>query len=228
MRKSRFNEKALSKEGSGEKQKTFFYHKFGEVTMKITIPGDPLAQQRPRFHLSRSKRIIVYDPLSRDKELIKRLLKKKIDNNFPDHVPLEIADVKMTFYMKIPKSLKKAHRELAEKEMLRHVTKPDSDNLVKLYLDCLVGTFLADDKGVNLLSVSKVYSTYPRTEIEIFTALQELPCAPGESSVYSVNGEQIDKSSSPPDDEDLHQPCYGNPFYSELPRYCDMLPPEHA
>lgn len=197
--------------------------------MKITLPGEPLSQQRPRFTLTPSKKITVYDPLARQKELIKRLLKKKIDNRYPDHVPLEIADVRMTFYMKIPKSLRKAQRELAEKERLRHVTKPDCDNLAKLYLDCLVGSFLADDKGVNLLSVSKVYSTYPRTEIEIIPASIELPPNDSDEQGDSLECDaQHDKSKAHPDEMDPHHSCYGNLYYSELPRYCDTSNPENA
>jgi len=142
--------------------------------MKITIPGNPIPQARPRYHISTKGNVMVYDPQSRDKVITKRLLAKKIDNHFPDLEPLEVADIGLTFYMKIPKSLRKADRLLAEAEQLRHTTKPDCDNLVKYVLDCLTDTFLKDDNGVNLTYVKKIYSTYPRVEIEINHGVRDL------------------------------------------------------
>lgn len=69
--------------------------------------------------------------------------------------------------MPIPKSLPKSMREQAEKGLLKHVKKPDVDNLIKLYLDVLTGTAINDDNCVSLGSAIKVYSYKPRVEIFI-------------------------------------------------------------
>lgn len=71
------------------------------------------------------------------------------------------------FYMPIPKSMSKRERVDAVKGYLKHVKKPDVDNLVKLYLDVLTGTAIADDNRVSLGNAIKVYSCRPRVEIYI-------------------------------------------------------------
>lgn len=69
--------------------------------------------------------------------------------------------------MPIPKSMSKQERMHAESGLLKHIKKPDVDNLVKLYLDVLTGTALTDDNCVSLGSAIKVYSSKPRVEIYI-------------------------------------------------------------
>lgn len=71
------------------------------------------------------------------------------------------------FFMPIPKSMSKGQRELAWRGYLKHIKKPDVDNLVKLYLDVLTGTALQDDNAVCLGMCLKVYSIKPRVEIFI-------------------------------------------------------------
>lgn len=69
--------------------------------------------------------------------------------------------------MPIPKSMKRCDRGDALECKLKHVKKPDIDNLVKLYLDCLTGIAIHDDNAVSLGSCIKVYSPNPKVEIYI-------------------------------------------------------------
>ena len=69
--------------------------------------------------------------------------------------------------MPIPKSLSKKDRSDAEAGYLKHIKKPDVDNLIKLYLDVLTGIAIEDDNCVAIGSAIKVYSIRPRTEIYI-------------------------------------------------------------
>lgn len=69
--------------------------------------------------------------------------------------------------MPIPKSLSKRDREEANSGSLKHVKKPDVDNLVKLYLDVLSGIVFDDDNRVSLGQAIKVYSPSPKTIIYI-------------------------------------------------------------
>ena len=81
-------------------------------------------------------------------------------------IPLEI---NMKFYMLIPQYLSKVkkNRLTLEKEVKYVTKKPDLDNLLKAILDGLNGIAYFDDGQVVKLSVEKVYSFNPRTEIEI-------------------------------------------------------------
>lgn len=71
------------------------------------------------------------------------------------------------FFMPIPKSMCKKDREFALKGSLKHIKKPDVDNLVKLYLDVISGLAIQDDNAVSLGMCMKVYSIKPRVEIFI-------------------------------------------------------------
>ncbi len=61
----------------------------------------------------------------------------------------------------------KKQRQKANLSVLKHVKKPDVDNLIKLYLDVLTGLAFADDNCVSIGSAVKVYGLKPRTEIYI-------------------------------------------------------------
>jgi len=61
----------------------------------------------------------------------------------------------------------KAERDMALKETLKHVKKPDVDNLLKLYLDVLTTVAYEDDNCVSLGHAIKVYSAKPRVVIYI-------------------------------------------------------------
>lgn len=63
--------------------------------------------------------------------------------------------------------MSKSERTIALKGNLKHVKKPDVDNLVKLYLDVLSGLVFEDDNCVSLGTCIKVYSDNPKTIIYI-------------------------------------------------------------
>jgi len=63
--------------------------------------------------------------------------------------------------------MKKEERKLANDGFLKHVKKPDVDNLIKLYLDVLSGIAFEDDNCVSLGSAIKIYSLMPKTVITI-------------------------------------------------------------
>ncbi len=61
----------------------------------------------------------------------------------------------------------KSDREKTQHEILKHVKKPDVDNLMKLYMDVLTGIVYDDDNCVSIGSAVKVYSAMPRVVIYI-------------------------------------------------------------
>ncbi len=61
----------------------------------------------------------------------------------------------------------RSERLLMEGAYLKHVKKPDVDNLVKLYLDVLSGQLFEDDNCVSLGQCIKIYSPKPKVIIQI-------------------------------------------------------------
>lgn len=125
--------------------------------MKIVIPGVPVPQGRMR-HAKRGNFVTTYDPKAKEKKEIREVLAKdkvKSAFNYPR--------VSFVFYMPIPKGIRKKEVALYESESLKHDKKPDVDNLIKLYLDCLDGIVLYGDQKVSLGACIKLYSPEPRT-----------------------------------------------------------------
>lgn len=134
-----------------------------KITTKIVLQGNPTPQARCRTFY-RSNKVCTYDPQSQLKMQLKQQVREQLHEfyqmpNYP----------KITFWflMPIPKSMHRIERELANTGMLKHVKKPDIDNLVKLYLDVLTGIAYHDDNCVALGRCTKLYSQIPRTIIFI-------------------------------------------------------------
>lgn len=132
---------------------------------KLVIPGDPTAQARHRL-FKRGRKTMVYDPMGAYKVHVKRIVREQLETlGFNGH--LSFPRINFWFYMPIPKSMSKADRIYAEVERLKHVKKPDSDNLIKLYLDVMTSLVYKDDNCVSLGRALKLYSKEPRTIIVI-------------------------------------------------------------
>lgn len=102
----------------------------------------------------------VYDPKAKEKEGIRNFLlsqKRDIDFGHPR--------ISFLFHMPIPASIPKKELPLYQSGLLKHEKKPDADNLVKLYLDCLDGIIIHGDQKVCLGSAVKVYHPEPKTII---------------------------------------------------------------
>ena len=128
----------------------------------LTIPGDPISQQRPRL-FRRGRNTHCFDPQSREKHEVKQYIQSKLEDkewSYPTY-----PKVNLFFYMPVPKSFAKEDRALAVNEKLRHIKKPDVDNLIKFYLDCMSGLVLKDDNCVSIGKAMKIYSNNPRTTI---------------------------------------------------------------
>lgn len=63
--------------------------------------------------------------------------------------------------------MKKMEMLLAEVGLIRPISKPDFDNLIKTYTDMIQGTMLLDDSLVIEGVSRKFYSSKPRVEISI-------------------------------------------------------------
>jgi hypothetical protein len=79
-------------------------------------------------------------------------------------------DVRLTAYLRIPKSASKKLRAAMLANIQRPTKKPDNDNLAKLALDALNGVCWHDDVQVVDLTVRKFWSDDPRLVVEISPA----------------------------------------------------------
>jgi len=123
----------------------------------IRINQNPLSQGRPRV-----TRWVTYDP-NKDK---KTWIKHQISEQFAERLSCPIS-VELEFFMPIPKSAsKKKQKEMSDQKII-HTKKPDIDNLIKTYLDCMNDLVYKDDSQIYSLSAYKYYSNDPRIEIEI-------------------------------------------------------------
>lgn len=133
--------------------------------LKIVFDGEPVPQQRPRM-FTRANRNCVYDPQTLTKKMLKNSAKDQMDDWQQRHgtfTMMQYPRLIMVFHMPIPKSLPFCQRSAAESGVLKHIKKPDVDNLVKLYMDVLTGILWHDDCCVQLSKCIKLYSPTPKT-----------------------------------------------------------------
>jgi Holliday junction resolvase RusA-like endonuclease len=133
--------------------------------IKLTIPGQPCAKQRPRVcngHAFTPTKTVNYETL------VKQLY---ITRNFQKRLDGAIV-MKVAAFFEIPKSASKKMRELMLKGDIRPAKKPDWDNIGKIISDALNGLAYNDDSQIVAATVEKWYSENPRVEVE----LEGQPC----------------------------------------------------
>lgn len=132
--------------------------------MKITIPVPPRPQSRPRFN-RRTKR--AYE--DRDMSAYKRAVRHYIKARKPERLEKCPVSVQVTFYVYPPEYLKKKKRvaHLLESEALYVDKKPDLDNYFKAVTDAAEGLLYKNDSQIAAITMQKLYSLDPRTEIEV-------------------------------------------------------------
>lgn len=137
------------------------------MTIHLVIPGEPVAQARPRFS-SQGGHVRAYDPAkSRDyKQYIRLAASQQMGAVPPLEGPLAMG---LEVYRPIPKSFSKRRREAAERGEIRPTTKPDLDNYVKAAKDALKGIVWQDDSQIvdYVEPFGKFYSDKPRIEITV-------------------------------------------------------------
>lgn len=136
--------------------------------IKFEIPGEPMAQQRPKFSScidpkTGRKITKAYDPVkSKDyKTYIKYIASQ--------HKPAELLQgalkVSLDVYKSIPNSWSNVKKKSAKWGVLRPLTKPDLDNVAKGVLDACTKIIWNDDNQIVELIVRKYYSDNPRIEV---------------------------------------------------------------
>ena len=130
---------------------------------EFEVPGKIVGKGRPRLNGYTGA---VYTPTrTKDYEdLIKQyfLLKYPRFSSFEGRAKVEI-----TAYFEIPKSTKKADKELMLDNMINPTKKPDIDNIVKVILDAMNGIAFKDDTQITRLYVEKLYGEEEKINVKI-------------------------------------------------------------
>ena len=100
---------------------------------------------------------------------------KKLFKQFMDmqkDIPLITTAVKLdcSSYLPIPSSMNWVEKVLSELGLIRPITTPDFDNLVKTYTDMMKDSLLYDDSLIIEGTSRKYYSVKPRVEITLWYA----------------------------------------------------------
>ncbi len=159
--------------------------------MKITLPGDPVCQLRMKFAV-RGGFARCYDPRQKIKVLIKSMVKEA----WHDKPHFLHPRVSFIFHMPIPKSTPKKLLPIFSSGLLKHEKKPDTDNLAKLYLDCMTGTCFEADEKVQLGFAIKLYHPSPKTIIIVDELTPHLTPQEVDPHMWQLLSLESDKHSS--------------------------------
>lgn len=112
----------------------------------------------------RGGRILHYDKNADDKKYVRRQMYTILDL---DKCNILFNEIKLyiDFYMPIPDSWSQKKKEKYYHQV--HCSKPDIDNLLKFYMDCMDGIFFEGDQNIYSVSARKFYTTEPKTAITL-------------------------------------------------------------
>ena len=136
----------------------------------LTVPGQPMGKQRARTRTVNTNAgksfVMSYTP---KKTLnYETYIKELFVIKYPGFEPLEGAlSVDLKAYLDIPKSKSKKQKELMLKGKILPKTRPDIDNIFKIFLDALQGVAIKNDSIVVNIRASKFYSSTPKCELTI-------------------------------------------------------------
>jgi Holliday junction resolvase RusA-like endonuclease len=135
------------------------YHSKKEEPMKLIIPGEPCAKQRPKFGNGRT-----YTPEKTvNYETLVRQLYIQATKEYHEGALRLIVNA----FFSIPKSTSKKNREKMLQGIIRPTKRPDWDNIGKIVSDALNTIAYHDDSYIVDARVRKWYSDTPRVEVEI-------------------------------------------------------------
>lgn len=130
---------------------------------EFEVPGKIVGKGRPRLN---SYTGTVYTP-TRTKDY-ETLVEQYFLLKYPRFKPFEgRVQVEISANFEIPKSAKKAEKELMLENKINPTKKPDIDNIVKIVLDAMNGIAFKDDTQITKLQVEKAYATSESVSIKI-------------------------------------------------------------
>ena len=130
---------------------------------EFEVPGKIIGKGRPRLNTYSGS---VYTP-TRTKDY-ESLVMQYFLLKYPRYKPFEgRVQVEINALFEVPKSTKKADKELMLSNQIHPTRKPDIDNMVKIIRDAMNGIAFKDDIQITKLNVEKTYSTQEKVQIKI-------------------------------------------------------------
>jgi Holliday junction resolvase RusA-like endonuclease len=148
----------------------------------FTIPGEPVAQGRPRFSTF-NRFPVAIDPKESREFKSKAAFFAKQANFYRDDGPLKIV---ARFYFKRPKY---ADGKKFSTGAIACFRRPDIDNAIKCLFDGIRGIIYRDDSQVCKVLAMKFYHEaggQPRTEVEVYEPVEEVKPHPAEQGLLFV------------------------------------------
>ena len=151
-------------------------NQFYYTTINIVLYEEPEGAKRPRARINRSnvssaarasEFIHIYSPGASENNNYMRKLVSDQDFIQLDQLICTPCDVCFTAYFKTPSYFNKEEIFLAELGLINPLTKPDHDNIAKLYSDMYNSTVWIDDALTIHGETYKCYSILPRVEIRL-------------------------------------------------------------
>ena len=148
------------------------------TTIKVVLYQIPQGAKRPRYRFVNRKNLVssailnpgyihVYSPdAASNHEYMKRLVTEQEFIQL-DHLICTPCDIEYRSFHKTPSYYNKTQIFLAEIGLDRPLTKPDFDNIEKLYADMYNSNVWIDDALTISATINKFYSILPRVEIDL-------------------------------------------------------------
>ena len=132
------------------------------------VPGKAVPQARPAASFKGGK-YWRYDPVQcrEYKNKILECLKAQCGISQGNFEYTGAVKVEVIEYRKIPKSWSKIKQMAARANKIRPVSRPDTDNILKIVKDALNGVLWKDDAQVVSDKVEKFYSQEPRLVVSV-------------------------------------------------------------
>lgn len=132
---------------------------------QFILNGQPIGKGRPRFAMKGGRVNAYTPPKSKHYEKqIEKAYKLAGGQMFPDDVPVKIT---VRIALRMPASTSRKKREAMWCGLIRPLTKPDTDNVIKSVMDGLNGVAYADDKQVTCVRAVKVYDVMPHITVTV-------------------------------------------------------------
>lgn len=134
--------------------------------MQFVVEGKPQGKARARtfYNHSTCKMQSITPEQTKSYEELIRWSYKASGGKYLGEQPIEIS---VKAFYPIPQAFSRLKKEQALQGEIRPMTKPDTDNIIKVVLDALNGIAYYDDKQVISVSCEKWYSKNGRLVIEL-------------------------------------------------------------
>lgn len=130
--------------------------------LQFTLHVVPVPQKQTRFSCINGHPH-AYDPSKTDLKTLQWMIKAYAPKE-PIRGPVAVS---YTFYLPIPKATSKAKSGQMDRNMIKHISKPDVDNLAYLVTNAMKGIIYHDDSQIVEKHERKQYSADPRIVVEI-------------------------------------------------------------